>query len=128
MPLLSWPAFQESHYRPFMVIGEIASGYSVQTVFTLTRQLIQSLGFVGNHSLHPDDNYISVAFELEDEAARFAQSVAGERAEGRSEWAGHWAFTFDDKTAALVSATAAPTNRRSAGHGGRTKKKRVFLA
>ena len=122
MPLLSWPAFLESHYRPFMVVGETTKGYSVQNVFTLTRQLLQSMGFVGSYSLLPDDNYINVAFELEGEATCFAQRVAGERTEGRGEWAGQWAFTFDDKTAALVAVASA--RRPSVGHTGRKKKKR----
>ena len=126
MPLLSWPAFHESHNRPFMVVGELTKEYSVQTVFTLTRQLLQTMGFVGGYSLHPDDNYISVAFELEGEAAQFAQRVSGERTEQRGAWAGQWMFTFDDQIAALVSNTVITTKRPSSGHLGRKKKKRTL--
>ena len=90
MPSMDWETFQDAHYRPHLVIANLGGpakpGHG-ETRKTMLERLATSLGVAGNYAIKRDGAAIHAAFELDMDAARFADVLLAKTTFRDPEWA-----------------------------------------
>ncbi len=81
---MHWDAFVEAHFRPHLVVlhQQSAAGHGNG----LVERLLATSLFGGNHAQRSKGREIHVAFELADDAQRFARLVGGGPSVRQPEW------------------------------------------
>lgn len=90
MPIMDWEAFQDSHYRPHLVVVDLPKGLSSRgrrsTVAFLER-LAERLSLAGSYAIRAEPLEIKVVFESDLDAARFAETLRAHASGKGAEWA-----------------------------------------
>ena len=101
MPSMDWETFQDAHYRPHLVIANLAGTAKpdqAETRKALLERLAASLGVAGNYAIKRDGTTIHAAFELDMDAARFADVLLAKTAFRDPEWASRAVARMDRAT------------------------------
>jgi hypothetical protein len=113
MAIMGWKAFTDSYHRPYMIFADVAQGQSEQTHFEVLRRLAVAMDPKGSFALFPEDGYIRVAFELDQDAKKFAAGVQAQRTAREDGWAGQWAFGYDEKMQKKIEILLEPHKRKA---------------
>lgn len=84
MPKLNWDAFQDSHFRPHLVVVHLAGINPTAGTSLLDNWLVNALG---GYALKQEGQAILVAFEMDSEAARFSSVLQATPLGRGQEWA-----------------------------------------
>ena len=84
---MDWDAFIEAHFRPHLVVLNGRSAARRGNGRSLVKRLLATSHFTGNHAQRADGREIHVAFELADDAERFAHIVGVRSSVRAPEWA-----------------------------------------
>lgn len=90
MPNMDWDTFQDTHYRPHLVVATLDLGRepaSDETTVALFERLAMALGMSGNYTIKKDGANIRAAFEIDTDAERFALVLLAKTTLGEPEWA-----------------------------------------
>ena len=90
MANMDWEAFQNAHYRPHLVLANLedaAKPDQGETRRAMLERLAASLGVSGNYAIKRDGATIHAAFELDMDAARFADVLLAKTTFRDPEWA-----------------------------------------
>ena len=116
--LMGWKAFHTAHAKPFMVYADLLETGARQAKFALLGTLLKTLPVRGDYALFPEKETIRIAFERKEAARVFADTMYARPTAREGQWAGQWAFVFDDllveKAKSLLPAPARRTPRVAA--------------
>ncbi len=106
MPNMDWETFQDAHYRPHLVIADLvgtAKPDHGETREAMLERLAASLGVSGNYAIKRDGATIHAAFELDMDAARFADVLLAKTTFRDPEWASRAVARMDRATQKKVT-------------------------
>lgn len=84
---MDWDVFLEAHFRPHLVVLHAPSLAGRDEGRRLVKRVLAASGFAGNHARRSNGPVIHVAFELADDAQRFAAIVGAHSSVREPEWA-----------------------------------------
>ena len=120
MPQMDWEVFQEAHYRPHLVIAnlaEMADPRQCETSVLMLARLGEALSGGGSYAVKRGKNDIRAAFEIDVDAKKFAAAVMA-RTAASPKWAA--LSSFPDRVAQERVSTALKRLRLKTAGGGKT--------
>jgi hypothetical protein len=113
MPSMEWERFQDAHYRPHLVIANLAEGIGPVSG-DLFQSLAATLGVSGNYAIRGDGTIIQAVFEIDKDAERFASALSARASFRDLEWASKTVANVDRAAQKRIAATLRRSGSRPA--------------
>jgi hypothetical protein len=87
MPRKEWESFQETHYRPHLVVADIDVRLNAPEIEKSLEKLAASLDLAGDYAIRNEGGKICAAFERDLDAEQFARVLPSRGTTRDAEWA-----------------------------------------